>query len=88
MNWLKSYWWFLTALAGMSAAWGQQQLKVEKLEDAVVQQAAINRELKETREQSIRQDEKLKSIERSQQTTEQLLRDLLQGQREIARKVR
>lgn len=87
MNWLKNYWWFLTALATMGAAWGQQQMKVQNLEEAIVQQSAINKELKETREQVIRQDERLKSIDKSQQTQEQMLRDLLQGQRDISRKV-
>ncbi len=87
MNWLKSYWWFLTALVSVGVAWGQQELKVRNLEDAIVQQTAINKELKETREQVIRQDERLKSIDKSQQTQEQLLRDLLQGQRDISRKV-
>ncbi len=87
MNWIKTNWTILAALAAMSAAWGDQYRKVDNLEQAVVQQAENNRELKVTREQVIRQDEKLKSIERSQQTTEQLMRDILQGQRSIERKV-
>ena len=87
MNWIKTNWTILAALLTMGAAWGDQYRKVDNLEQAVVQQAENNRELKVTREQVIRQDEKLKSIERSQQTTEQLMRDILQGQRSIERKV-
>ena len=87
MNWIKTNWTILAALAAMSAAWGEQTIRVRSVEEAIVQQAENNRELKVTREQVIRQDEKLKSIERSQQTTEQLMRDILQGQRSIERKV-
>ena len=87
MNWIKTNWTILAALAAMSAAWGDQVRRVNNVEEAIVAQTENNRELKATREQVIRQDEKLKSIERSQQTTEQLMRDILQGQRSIERKV-
>ncbi len=88
MTWLRTNWAIVTFVLTMAAAWGQQELKVQNLEQAIVQQTTINRELKETREQVIRQDERLKSIDKSQQVQEQLLRDLLQGQREISRKVK
>jgi hypothetical protein len=87
MNWVKANWALIVAFFTMSVAWGQNQLKVEKLEDAIVQQAVINKALNETREQVIRQDERLKSIDKSQQNQEQLLRELLQSQRSIERKV-
>ncbi len=88
MTWLRTNWAIVTFVLTMAAAWGQQELKVQNLEQAIVQQTTINKELKETREQVIRQDERLKSIDKSQQTQEQLLRDILQGQRDIARKVK
>ena len=87
MNWIKTNWTILAALVTMSVAWGDQVRRVNNVEDAIIAQTENNRELKQTREQVIRQDEKLKSIERSQQTTEQLMRDILQGQRSIERKV-
>ena len=87
MDWIKSNWVLITALATMSAAWGQQQMKVENLEQAVIQQAANAKKLEDVREQSIRQDEKLKAIEKSQQTQEQLMRDILESNRAISRKI-
>ena len=87
MNWIKTNWTILAALAAMSAAWGEQTIRVRSVEEAIVQQAENNRELKVTREQVIRQDEQLKAIKESQKTQEQLLRDLVQGQRSIERKV-
>ena len=87
MNWIKTNWTILAALVTMSAAWGDQVRRVNNVEEAIVQQAENNRELKVTREQVIRQDEQLKAIKESQKTQEQLLRDLVQGQRSIERKV-
>ena len=87
MNWIKTNWTILAALAAMSAAWGEQTVRVRTVEEAIVQQAEANREQKVLREQVIRQDEQLKAIKESQKTQEQLLRDLIQGQRSIERKV-
>lgn len=87
MNWIKTNWTILAALVTMSVAWGDQVRRVNNVEDAIVAQTENNRELKQTREQVIRQDEQLKAIKESQKTQEQLLRDLIQGQRSIERKV-
>lgn len=87
MNWIKANWVLLSAIATMGMAWGQQQMKVQNLEQAVVQQVENAREQKVIREQVIRQDEQLKAIKESQRTQEALLRELLQSQRSIERKV-
>jgi ATPase subunit of ABC transporter with duplicated ATPase domains len=87
VNWIKTNWTILAALAAMSAAWGDQVRRVNNVEEAIVAQTENNRDLKATREQVIRQDEQLKAIKESQKTQEQLLRDLIQGQRSIERKV-
>ncbi len=87
MNWIKTNWTILAALVTMGVAWGEQTVRVRSVEDAIVAQAENNRDLKATREQVIRQDEQLKAIKESQKTTEQLMRDILQGQRSIERKV-
>ena len=87
MNWIKTNWTILAALVTMGAAWGDQVRRVNNVEDAIIAQTENNRELKQTREQVIRQDEQLKAIKESQKTTEQLMRDILQGQRSIERKV-
>ena len=87
MNWIKTNWTILAALVTMGAAWGDQVRRVNNVEDAIIAQTENNRELKQTREQVIRQDEQLKAIKESQKTTEQLMRDILQSQRSIERKV-
>jgi len=87
VNWIKTNWTILAALVTMGVAWGEQTVRVHSVEDAIVAQAENNRDLKATREQVIRQDEQLKAIKESQKTTEQLMRDILQGQRSIERKV-
>ena len=46
MNWIKANWTILAALVTMGAAWGQQQMKVQNLEQAIVQQAESAREQK------------------------------------------
>ena len=87
MNWVKTNWTILAALLTIGIAWGDQTQRVNTVEKALIEQAEANREQKAMREQVIRQDEQLKAIKESQKTQEQLLRDLIQGQRSIERKV-
>ena len=87
MNWIKTNWTILAALVTIGVAWGDQTQRVNTVEKALIEQAEANREQKAMREQVIRQDEQLKAIKESQKTTEQLMRDILQGQRSIERKV-
>lgn len=87
MNWVKTNWTILAALLTIGIAWGDQTQRVNTVEKALIEQAEANKEQKAMREQVIRQDEQLKAIKESQKTQEQLLRDLIQGQRSIERKV-
>ena len=87
MNWIKTNWTILAALAAMSAAWGEQTIRVQGMERSIEQQAAENKEQRIVREQVIRQDEQLKAIKESQRTQEQLLRELVRSQQVIERKV-
>ncbi len=87
MNWIKTNWTILAALVTIGVAWGDQTQRVNTVEKALIEQAEANREQKAMREQVIRQDERLKSIEKSQQTTEQLMRDILESNRAISRKI-
>jgi hypothetical protein len=88
MDWIKTNWTILAALLAMSAAWGQQYNKIENLEQAIVKQASQDKKVDDMREQYIRQDEKLKNIEKSQENTEKLLKAILESNRTIERKVR
>jgi hypothetical protein len=88
MDWIKTNWTILAALLAMSAAWGQQYNKVENLEQAIIKQAAQDKKVDDMREQYIRQDEKLKNIERSQENTERLLKAILESNRTIEKKVK
>ncbi len=87
MNWVKTNWTILAALLTIGIAWGDQTQRVNTVEKALIEQAEANKEQKVMREQVIRQDEQLKAIKESQRTQESLLRDILQGQRSIERKV-
>ena len=87
MNWVKTNWTILAALLTIGIAWGDQTQRVNTVEKALIEQAEANKEQKAMREQVIRQDEQLKAIKESQKTQEQLMRDILQGQRSIERKV-
>ena len=87
MNWVKTNWTILAALLTIGIAWGDQTQRVNTVEKAIIEQAEANREQKSMREQVIRQDEQLKAIKESQRTQESLLRELLQSQRSIERKV-
>lgn len=87
LDWLKVHWALLSFLVAVSTAWADQRNEINNLKDAVVQQTDNAKKLDEVRLQSARQDEQLKAIKDSQRTQEQLLRDLLDGQRSIYRKV-
>lgn len=65
-------------LAGI--AWGEQGIKIEKLEEAVAGQATIKAEVAETKAQSARIDERTKALQQSSARQEQLLQRLLQIQ--------
>lgn len=91
MNWIKANWqvlsFFTTFLVGGVTAWADTQNEIKNLKEAYVVQTENAREQKIIREQVIRQDEQLKAIKESQKTTEQLMRDILESNRAISRKI-
>lgn len=91
MNWIKANWqvlsFFATFLVGGVTAWADTQNEIKNLKEAYVVQTENAREQKIIREQVIRQDEQLKAIKESQKTTEQLMRDILESNRAISRKI-
>lgn len=87
LEWFKLNWTVLAFLATAITAWADTQNDIKNLKDAITQQTDNAKKLDEVRLQAVRQDEQLKSIKESQKTQEQLLRDLLDGQRSIYRKV-
>lgn len=80
IQWLKTHWFLLTALIAIGSAWGQQQIKVESLEEAVKQNVATQQEIKDLKEQQARVDERTKAILEGQARQERLIELLLQKQ--------
>lgn len=81
MIWLKANWVILVALVTMATAWGQQQQKVQTLEQAMIANSQVADKLQDVKEKVVRQEEQLKAIKDSQVNTENLLRILVQEQR-------
>ena len=61
----------------MSAAWGQSQLKIQSLEEAVKASASLQKEFQQMREQAIRVDERTVSIQKTQESQEKKLDTLI-----------
>lgn len=58
LEWLKNHWFLFTALVFIGTAWGQQQVKVSNLEDAVKKQVEINQKLDKIKEDAAKDREK------------------------------
>lgn len=81
VEWLKQYWFLLTALFAMGGAWGQAQYKIQTLEDAVKSNAEVRKEVDTLKSQSARIDERSLAIQQSQERQERMIEMLLNNQR-------
>ena len=79
---LSKTWFIILALVGMSVAWGQQQMKIQNLEEAVKHAVLIQKEVSEIKMQSIRQEERALQMIENQAQQQRLLELLLANQRE------
>ncbi len=77
IEWLQKHWFLIVALTTMSAAWGQSQLKIQSLEEAVKASASLQKEFQQMREQAIRVDERTVSIQKTQESQEKKLDTLI-----------
>lgn len=77
MDWLKTNWVILAALATAASAWGTQQAKINSLEDVVTQQAPVNTKLQE---QTARVDERTQAMQNDINEQHKLLLMILDAQ--------
>jgi hypothetical protein len=78
MDFVLHHWVALAALVAFSTAWGQQQVKVQNLEQAITLNKDHTIKLDELKTQVIRQEEQLKAIKESQAKSEIYLEKLLE----------
>jgi hypothetical protein len=80
IEWIKHNWALVTTLLAVGTAYGQQQAKIQTLEDAVKQNAVVQQEIKDIKIQSAVYDERTKSIIESQQRQERMIEMMLINQ--------
>lgn len=75
---LKNYWFLIIALATLSAAWGESQIKILDLETAVKQNATTQSEVSDLKAKTAVINERTKSIKETVERQERLLEKLLE----------
>lgn len=77
MNWVKANWVILSALVAMGAAWGENKVKVMRLEDAVAKQVAIDAKVDVQAEKAAAIDERTKMMQRMLEEQQKLIIQVL-----------
>ena len=80
MNIIKNYWFVIVAIVTVSTAWGQSQVKILSLEDAIKETATTQRQVNDLKVQTERIDERTKSLIDSQIRQERMIEMLLSNQ--------
>lgn len=80
MNIIKNYWFVIVAIVTVSTAWGQSQVKILSLEDAIKETATTQRQVNDLKAQTERIDERTKSLIDSQIRQERMIEMLLSNQ--------
>lgn len=76
-------WVWITALFITGGAWGQAQVKIQNLEDAVKLQAESQAQIQIVKEQAARLEERTVQIQSSQQRIETMMFEILRSQRAL-----
>lgn len=71
VEFLKKYWFLITTLVTMSAAWGENSNKINNLEDAVKANAATQVEVIDLKTKSAAVDERTKNMQNTQDAMQQ-----------------
>jgi hypothetical protein len=87
LEFLKKYWFLITSVITVSAAWGGQQIKINNIEEAVKVQAQNQAAITELKEKSARQDERTQRMLDNQAQQQRLLEILIQEQRQLNRSI-
>jgi len=71
VEFLKKYWFLITTLVTMSAAWGENSNKINNLEDAVKANAATQVEVIDLKTKAAAVDERTKNMQNTQDAMQQ-----------------
>lgn len=83
LTYLKTYWFLIVAFFTMSVAWGQSQLKIQTLEEAVKETATTQQQVQALKEQVARTDERTQLMLDSQIRQERLIENILLNQQKL-----
>lgn len=80
VDFLKKHWFLIVALVTLSSAWGQSQIKIQTLEEAVKQNSTTQAEITVIKSDLARFDERGKALVESQARQERMIEMLLNSQ--------
>lgn len=86
LEWLKKHWFIFTVLFAGGTAWGQAQIKISNLEDAVRKNAETQVKVEELQKQSSKIEERTVQMQIQQMKMEQLLLDIYKNQNKLIEK--
>jgi hypothetical protein len=87
INWLKTYWFLLSALVVVGIAWGQTTKTVSELQKKVDASASQQQKVDDIKSTQSRLDERTLIMQQEQKEQKELLMQLLMGQRAIINQV-
>lgn len=86
-KWLKEHWLIVGLFFTVTTAYGQAQMKIQSLEDAVKQNVIINSQINEIKLNSVRQEEQLKSLDITMRRQEKMMEIMLERQDKVYQRV-
>jgi hypothetical protein len=87
VEWLQKHWFILAFLLSAGMAIGQQQNKIQSLEEAIKSNIITQNKVEVLQQQSARVDERTQAIQKDQQETKAMLNLLLSYQRQTQRSI-
>lgn len=85
VEFLKKHWFLIVALVTLSSAWGQSQVKIQTLEEAVKQNVTTQSDITVIKSDLARFDERGKALVESQARQERMIELLLNQQQQQLR---
>ena len=85
VDWLKQHWFIFTALVAGGVAWGQTVNKVSELERRIEEKTIKEQKVDSIAEGQSRLDERTQMMQQEQREQRQLLLEILNSQRSIAK---
>jgi hypothetical protein len=80
IEWLRKNWFLFAAILAAGVAWGQAQMKIQSLEEAVKSNSETQAQVQGVKGQMERMDERTKMMQESMARQEKMIFDLVQIQ--------